>query len=69
MLRLWRFTVFLQATQRMRGEQNREAAEDIAHQIFVHMDKDRTASLSKREFIRGAQSSPEVMDLLKTRST
>ena len=53
----------------MRGEQNREAAEDIAHQIFVHMDKDRTASLSKREFIRGAQSSPEVMDLLKTRST
>ncbi|KAK2184854.1 hypothetical protein NP493_250g03009 [Ridgeia piscesae] len=57
----------ISATQRMRGEHSREAAEDIAQQIFVHMDKDRNAVLSQEEFIRGAQNTPAVMELLQSR--
>lgn len=53
----------------MRGEHSREAAEDIAQQIFVTMDKDRNTVLSKEEFIRGAQNSPAVMELLQSKAT
>ncbi|KAI0221732.1 hypothetical protein LSAT2_027028 [Lamellibrachia satsuma] len=59
----------ISATQRMRGEHSREAAEDIAQQIFVTMDKDRNTVLSKEEFIRGAQNSPAVMELLQSKAT
>lgn len=58
----------ISATQRMRGEHSKEAAEYIAQQIFVHMDKDRNAVLSKEEFIIGAQNSA-VMELLQSRPT
>ena len=48
----------------MRGVNNKEKAAEIAEQVFIALDIDKSDCLSKREFVEGAKNSSVIMDLL-----
>ena len=50
---------------KLRGEKDRQLAEDAAMKIFLHMDKNKDGMLSEDEFIQGALASKTIMEVLQ----